>query len=83
MSNDSLIADSKSKEAFDWGPIKFVSSANIKDKPTQASPSPIRVIWWSEHEKLLKAAQSRHRHGLPIKHNGRTKHNRRSHCPSR
>jgi len=34
--------------------MKYVSLPNIKDKPTEANPSPIRMIRWYEHEARIK-----------------------------
>jgi hypothetical protein len=50
MSNDS-------KEKFPW---HYASLHSIKERVTEANPSPIRIIRWTEHEELMEAAQSRH-----------------------
>lgn len=36
--------------------LKFVSLGNIKNHPTEANPSPIRMIRYSDHETLMQTA---------------------------
>jgi len=53
----SLIDQLTKAEFPDFG-IQYVSLQHIKDKPTEANPSPIRMILWSEHEARIKELET-------------------------